>query len=440
MATDPYAAIRRFRVDYTPAQSYLEYGDGGQPFMGGQAEAFRPMLPEGWGGKYAWADPVTPGDRSVLRVGGIQQPGMHKYDTFDGIVRLDPATGEYVLEGDPWATRQTSGMDKFQDFVEKGGLVVGGTLAAGYGLSNMFPAAGGGVGTLGTIPAGSGAIAPIASTVPTYVAPSIAGGSAAAVGGVSGAGLAAGGGVGTLGAMQGGAGAVGGIGSSGALVSTVPSAVAPTVAGGTAGTVGSVGGSSLAQQALMRAGTSLAGNIIGGRLQGNAAQDASQIQMRAAGEGQSTIAAMLKPYIDAGVLSTSAEMDLLGLNGPDKQAGALAVLENSPQFSQMVKQGEGAILGNASATGGLRGGNVQAALRDFRPQVLNQLVEQQLNRLGQMSQRGQGAATGGASGIANLQQQSGAAQAGGALARGQERAGYIDALSRSLDYYFGAGG
>ena len=91
----------------------------------------------------------------------------------------------------------------------------------------------------------------------------------------------------------------------------------------------------------------------------------------------------------------------------------------------MTRQGEEAILQQASATGGLRGGNVQAALSQFRPQVLNSLIEQQYNRLGGLATLGQASAAGqgaqgmaSASNIGNLLANQGAAIAGGQLARG----------------------
>ena len=93
------------------------------------------------------------------------------------------------------------------------------------------------------------------------------------------------------------------------------------------------------------------------------------------------------------------------------------------------------MLQRASATGGLRGGNIQAALAQFRPQMLQQAIEQQYGRLGgfagaglgvteQLYRGGQASAAGQASqaqttgaNVANLLGQQGAAQAGGALGR-----------------------
>lgn len=134
---------------------------------------------------------------------------------------------------------------------------------------------------------------------------------------------------------------------------------------------------------------------------------------------------LLKPYAAAGNGALGAQQDLLGLNGIGKQRGAISGIENGAQFQALLQQGEDAILQNASATGGLRGGDVQSALGQFRPQLLSALIDQQYSRLGGITSIGQNAAamTGNAgmqagNSIAGLMQQSGAAQAGAALAQG----------------------
>jgi hypothetical protein len=73
----------------------------------------------------------------------------------------------------------------------------------------------------------------------------------------------------------------------------------------------------------------------------------------------------------------------------------------------------------------LRGGNVQAALAQFRPQLLNQLIEEQYSQLGGLTNIGQStavrqAAAGQQTGqnVANLLANQGAALAGGQLAAG----------------------
>lgn len=108
------------------------------------------------------------------------------------------------------------------------------------------------------------------------------------------------------------------------------------------------------------------------------------------------------------------------------QQQAVSGFEANPLFQSLARQGEEGILQNASATGGLRGGNVQGALAQFRPALLNQFIEQQYGRLGGMAQIGQASAAGvGAAGvdsaasIADLLGQAGAARAGAALGQGR---------------------
>jgi len=136
--------------------------------------------------------------------------------------------------------------------------------------------------------------------------------------------------------------------------------------------------------------------------------------------------ALLQPNVDAGIPALKAQMDFLGLNGAPAQQAAVAEQEASPFFQSLVARGEDAILQNASATGGLRGGNTQAALSQFRPELLNSFITQQYNRLGGIANLGQNAAAGvgnlgqnTANNISGLLQSNGAAQAGGILAQGQ---------------------
>ena len=84
--------------------------------------------------------------------------------------------------------------------------------------------------------------------------------------------------------------------------------------------------------------------------------------------------------------------NLAGVNGREGQQAAINMIESSPAFEAMVKQGENAILQNASATGGLRGGNTQYALAQFRPQILSGLMDKQYSQLSGMAGQGMQAA------------------------------------------------
>lgn len=170
-------------------------------------------------------------------------------------------------------------------------------------------------------------------------------------------------------------------------------------------------------------------SVIGGISSAKAAKSAAAAQVKSAELGVAETRAareqlerLLEPYRAAGTPALAQQMAALGLAGPEAQQAYVAQQEQSPLFQAMTRQGEEAILQGASATGGLRGGNVQGALAQFRPQLLNQFLEQQYGRLGGMTTLGQQSAAGvgsagmtSAGNIAGLLGQSGQAQAGGIL-------------------------
>lgn len=115
-----------------------------------------------------------------------------------------------------------------------------------------------------------------------------------------------------------------------------------------------------------------------------------------------------------------------GMSAADAQKAAIANLANGEQFGALVQQGEYGLLANQAATGGLRGGDTMAAMAQFRPQMLQALIDKQLANLGGIAANGQNAAaqTGTAAqntaGMVNSALgDRGAAQAGAALAGGQ---------------------
>jgi len=121
----------------------------------------------------------------------------------------------------------------------------------------------------------------------------------------------------------------------------------------------------------------------------------------------------------------NANISQFQTGGPQAQQQAISAFEQSPMFQGLAQQGENAILQNASATGGLRGGNVQGALAQFRPQLLNQQIQQQIASLGGIASLGQNAAAGVGNagvqtgqGISTLLQDTGQANAYGALTSG----------------------
>lgn len=164
-----------------------------------------------------------------------------------------------------------------------------------------------------------------------------------------------------------------------------------------------------------------------------AAADAGAAEQRAARE---EMRRLLQPYVAAGGPALEAQMGALGLAGPEAQQAYVAQQEQSPIFQALARQQEESILQNASATGGLRGGNVQGALAQFRPALLNQFLTQQYDRLGGMTALGQQSAAGvgtagmqSATSIAGLLGEAGAARAGSALGVGKAISGPFNLLS-----------
>lgn len=169
--------------------------------------------------------------------------------------------------------------------------------------------------------------------------------------------------------------------------------------------------------------------IIGAGVSISASKRASKTQLQAADRtadeqraAREEMRALLNPYVSAGTPALQAQMAALGLSGAEEQQAYVSQQEQSPIFQALARQQEEAILQNASATGGLRGGNVQGALAQFRPALLTQFLDQQYERLGGLSRLGQASAAGvGASGVTsatNIGQaytQAGQAQAGGIL-------------------------
>ena len=97
---------------------------------------------------------------------------------------------------------------------------------------------------------------------------------------------------------------------------------------------------------------------------------------------------LTQPYVQAGPSALQGMQGLAGLRGAGEQQAAINQIQQGAQFQELARQGEQGILQNASATGGLRGGNVQAALAQFRPALLNQLIESQYGKLAGLTSLG----------------------------------------------------
>jgi len=201
-------------------------------------------------------------------------------------------------------------------------------------------------------------------------------------------------------------------------------------------------------------GSAIVGGVMSSRAAGKAAKAQQESSAASIAEQRSQFEAMqrtLKPYIDVGSpalrqLSSYSDVAqpalneqqaLIGMFGAEAQQQAINKIEQSPLYLEQVRQGENAILQQASATGGLRGGNIQAALAQFRPAVLSQMIEDKYTKLGGMAEFGgqaaqnlatmgqaSGAGVGAAgmkmaSNIGNLNNETAYAQQQAALAKGQ---------------------
>ncbi len=236
----------------------------------------------------------------------------------------------------------------------------------------------------------------------------------------------------------------------------------------------------------------IAGSIGSAAIQAGAARRAGN-QQAAAANAQieesrrqfNVVAKLLRPYVDAGSRGLAAQMRLMGLGGSPGQAPridvvtgpggptfkvngqtfatreeaqryananrtgavsadeaqrrAIAGITNGAEFRALTQQGEYGLLANQAATGGLRGGDTQGALAQFRPALLQGLIDRQLQRYGGLAASGQNAAamTGTAAQNAGAQVSAalgdmGSAQAGASLAQGQAWAGAGNGILQTL--------
>lgn len=195
------------------------------------------------------------------------------------------------------------------------------------------------------------------------------------------------------------------------------------------------------------------GTIAGGIMGNNAAKRASRAQSGAAYAGIEEqrrqfdfMRELLKPYVDAGGPALEQMQGLIGLRGPEAQQAQISGIESSPLFQSLLQQGEAAMMQNRAATGGLRGGDFQAALAQFRPQMLQNQIQDRYAKLSGLATMGQNSATGigtqgmtMASNIGNLLGDVGAARAGGILSRSQNWSNMAGGLMQGLGGIKGTG-
>lgn len=141
------------------------------------------------------------------------------------------------------------------------------------------------------------------------------------------------------------------------------------------------------------------GNLFSGSSNRKAIQQASDAANAGLQKGidqlnsqQATNKDTLSPYTTAGGGATDLIADMLGVNGADAQAQAIAHIKDSPLFSSQYDTGVNTILQNASATGGLRGGTTNSNLAGFGSQLFGDVYQNQLSDLFNLSGEGLSAA------------------------------------------------
>jgi hypothetical protein len=140
---------------------------------------------------------------------------------------------------------------------------------------------------------------------------------------------------------------------------------------------------------LLGAGVGLLGGILGGKSQKKAADRAAKLQYDAAMAGVNETRrqfdltrADFAGEQQLGEDAIGGFRGLVGLNGADEQQAAIMALRESPLYQSLYRNGEEATLANASATGGIRGGNTQRSLYELGEDTLSRVIQQQLGNLG----------------------------------------------------------
>ena len=128
------------------------------------------------------------------------------------------------------------------------------------------------------------------------------------------------------------------------------------------------------------------GGAVSEELQGLRESIAEQRRQFDIGQGN------LEPFREAGQGALSQQQALLGLSGVDAQQQAFDQFNESPGQAFLRKRGQKALLANASATGGLGGGNVKSALQQQGIGFAQQQLNNQMAQLSGISGTGQSTA------------------------------------------------
>ncbi|RSV20356.1 hypothetical protein CA236_00105 [Sphingomonas sp. ABOLG] len=173
--------------------------------------------------------------------------------------------------------------------------------------------------------------------------------------------------------------------------------------------------------------------LFGGGSQKKASQKATDALVAAYNRGIDTQNAFNQqvrqdyvPYTRAGTAAIGELSSLAGLGDDASQQAMIDELRASPLYASLYRNGEEALLQNAAATGGLRGGNTQRGLADFGADTLAQVYQQTFNNLSGLAGLGMGAQgtvtqVGGntVNNVTNLLSEIGGAKANNFLAKGR---------------------
>ncbi|PHS61645.1 MAG: hypothetical protein COB12_11950 [Flavobacterium sp.] len=143
----------------------------------------------------------------------------------------------------------------------------------------------------------------------------------------------------------------------------------------------------------------------------------------------------LAPFREAGVGALEQQQALLGLGGQDAQTAAFASFNESPGQKFIRERAQKNLVRNASAIGGLGGGNVRSALVEQGTGFAQQDFNNQFGRLGQIAGQGQAATTTtgqfgaqSSGNIANLERAGSEARASGILGKAQAESQFTNQL------------
>ncbi len=160
------------------------------------------------------------------------------------------------------------------------------------------------------------------------------------------------------------------------------------------------------------AGVGVVAGAVSAKKQADAAEDAAKGQQAAAAASQEEVQRQfdvtkedLGSRLEAESAALEQQQALIGLSGQEAQSQALQELEVSPGQKFLRDRAQRNLLRNASAIGGLGGGNVRSALVQQGVGFAQQDIQNQFGRLGQIAGQGQAAVQLGQFGAQSIAQQ-----------------------------------